>query len=56
MLDTILAIVAIALAVAVPLGIEYLKKPRLDLVPSVWAPPGMAPWTFAVFRVRNKPI
>lgn len=55
-LDTILAIVALVLALAVPLGIERAKKPRLELTPSTWSAQGAVPFTFAVFRVQNKPI
>jgi hypothetical protein len=52
----ILAIVAIVLAVIVPTGIEYLKKPRLDIVPGNWEPQGTAPWKFAVARVVNRSL
>ena len=43
-------------ALAVPFRIEWLKKPRLEIVPSTWLPTGPVGWTFATVRVRNKPL
>lgn len=56
MLDTILAVAGLAAAFIVPGTIEYLKRPKLEIVPGAWVPPGPAPWTFASVRVRNKQI
>lgn len=53
---TILGVVAIAVAVAVPFGIERLKRPRLEIVSSQWSPPGFVLWTFATVRIRNRPL
>lgn len=56
MLDTILAVAGLAAAFIVPGTIEYLKRPKLEIVPGSWVPPGPAPWTFASVRIRNKKI
>jgi hypothetical protein len=40
-------------ALGVPIGIERLKRPSLDIVPSPWTPAGPAYWTFAAVRVRR---
>ena len=59
-IGTVLAIVGIVLAIVVPvvvaLGVEALKRARLEIAPSVWRPPNFVTWTFATVRVRNKPI
>jgi hypothetical protein len=51
-----LAIVAIVLAIAIPLGIELLKRPRLRIEAAPWVPQGPVPWIFAVVRVQNLPL
>jgi hypothetical protein len=56
MLDTILAVAGLAAAFIVPGTIEYLKRPKLEIVPGSWVPPGPAQWTFASVRIRNKQI
>src|SRR5260370_14964303 len=56
MLDIILAAAGLAAAFIVPGTIEYLKRPKLVIVPGAWVPPGPAPWTFASVRIRNKQI
>ena len=57
---TFLAIVGIVLAIVVPvvvaLGVEKLKRARLEIVPSEWRPPSFVTWIFATVRVRNKPL
>jgi hypothetical protein len=57
---TVLAIVGIVLAIVVPvvvaLGIEALKRARLEIAASLWRPPNFVTWTFATVRVRNKPL
>jgi hypothetical protein len=59
-IGTVLAIIGIILAIVVPvvvaLGVEALKRARLEIVPSEWRPPNFATWTFATARVRNKPL
>ena len=59
-IGTVLAIIGIVLAIAVPLvvalGVEALKRARLEIAPSVWQFPNFVPWTFATARVRNKPL
>jgi hypothetical protein len=52
----VIAIVAVVAAVVIPLGIEQLKRPQLEIVPSQWSPPEFVPWTFATVRIRNKPV
>lgn len=47
----VLALVAIALTVA----IEAIKRPRLDVRPSIFRPSGPLPWTFAAVEVVNDP-
>lgn len=59
-IGTVLAIVGIVLAIVVPvvvaLGVEALKRARLEIAPSVWRPPNFVTWTFATVRVHNKPL
>jgi hypothetical protein len=55
-LGVILAIIGIVAAIAVPLSIELLKRPRLKIVPTRWSPGGPVEWTFAVVQVLNKPL
>ena len=55
-LGVILAIVGIVAAIIVPLSIEVLKRPRLEIVPTPWSPGGPVEWTFAVVQVLNKPL
>lgn len=44
-----------ALALVLMPVIEWLKRPRLEITPNAWG--GSRPeWTFAVVRVRNKPL
>jgi hypothetical protein len=51
----VLGVVAIVASIVVPTGLERLKRPRLEIIPSLWAPPRFVTWTFATVRVRNKP-
>jgi hypothetical protein len=51
-----LGVAALAAAFVVPATIEWLKRPRLEIVPSPWAPAGPVAWTFAAVRIRNKPL
>lgn len=53
---TVLGLVAIGVAIAVPFGIEALKRPRLEIIPSQWSPSRFVTWTFATVRVYNKPL
>ena len=52
----VLGLVGIVLAVAVPLSLSWLEKPRIEIVPASWQPQGVVLWSFAVLRVRNKPL
>lgn len=45
-----------AVSLVVTLGIEWLKRPRLEVVAETWKPTGQTPWWFAVAHVRNKPL
>jgi hypothetical protein len=51
-----IAILALIAALIVPLGIERLKRPRLDIIPSPWTPSRPVAWTFAAVRIRNLPL
>ncbi len=51
-----LAIAALVVAVALPIGLEWLRKPRLEVRAARWTPAGPMPWTFAVIHVRNRPL
>jgi hypothetical protein len=53
-----LAIVGLALACAAILltvAIEWLKRPRLEIRPSVFRPSGPTEWTFAAVQIFNDP-
>ncbi|MBI5284964.1 MAG: hypothetical protein HY874_07705 [Chloroflexi bacterium] len=52
----ILGVAGIGLAVAVPVCLLWLEKPRLEIMPASWQPQGVVLWWFAVLRVRNKPL
>ena len=59
MVEAIIGIVlgaaGLGAAVGVPLGIERLKKPQLEIVPTTWQASGpIYPMTFASAQVRNK--
>lgn len=51
-----IGLAALVLAVLVPVTIEWLKRPQLQIEPSPWAPQGPVGWTFAAVRVRNEPL
>lgn len=51
-----LAVAALAAAFFVPGTIEWLKRPRLEVVLSPWTPAGPVAWTFAAVRIRNRPV
>lgn len=57
-MDTGLVLGAAALGAAfvVPVAIEALKRPRLDIISSPWSPAGPVAWTFAAVQVHNKPL
>jgi hypothetical protein len=52
----VLAVVGIVAAFAAPATIEVLKRPRLEITPTPWAPMGPTAWTFATVQIRNMPI
>src|SRR5262249_26807565 len=54
-LGVVLGGLAIIASIVVPTGLERLKRPRLEIIPSQWYPPRFVTWTFATVRVRNKP-
>jgi hypothetical protein len=56
MIELILGASGLGAAVAVPAGIEALKRPRLGIVPSPWTPAGPVAWTFAAVQIHNKPM
>jgi hypothetical protein len=47
---------AIALAIIVPLAIEWLKHPRLEIRRMAWRASAPVDWTFAAVRVYNRPL
>lgn len=49
-------VAALVAAFVVPISIEWLKRPRLEIVPSPWLAAGPVVWTFATVRIRNKPL
>ena len=52
----ILAAIAIVVAIAIVFYVEWLKRPRLEIVTAIWQPPRPVQWTFAVVQVRNRPL
>lgn len=52
----ILGAAGLVAAFAAPGAIEVLKRPRLEIIPTPWAPAGPTAWTFATVQVRNEPI
>jgi hypothetical protein len=54
----ILGLIGIAAAFFVPGIIEYLEKPRIEIIPVSWVYPGrqVYPMAFASAEVRNKPL
>src|SRR6476620_11818174 len=55
-LGVALGIAALAVAIVLPLGLEWLRKPRLEIKAERWNPSGPTAWSFAVVHVRNKPL
>jgi hypothetical protein len=55
-LGIVLGALGLVAAIAVPIAIEFLKRPQLEIVPSIWRPGGPALFTFAAAQVRNKPL
>jgi hypothetical protein len=52
-----LGALAIVVGIATPFVVEWLKNPRLEVVPQRWEAEGpIYPMTFASAMVRNKPI
>jgi hypothetical protein len=43
-------------ALVLPVLLELLRRPRLEIKPERWGPVGQHAWTFAVVHVRNKPL
>lgn len=52
----VVAILALVFAIGVPLLIERLKRPSLEITAADWRTPGPLIRTFAVVRIRNKPV
>jgi len=52
----ILAVSLATVALLLTLGIEWLKRPRLEIVPSPFSPSGPISFTFAAVQVKNKPL
>jgi hypothetical protein len=52
----VLGVAGIVLAIAVPLCLSWLEKPRLEITAASWQPQGVVLWWFAALRVRNKPL
>jgi hypothetical protein len=51
-----LGIAAIIVAVVLPIGLEWLRRPRLEIRAARWTASGPMPWTFAVVHVRNRQL
>lgn len=45
-----------AFALVVMIALEWLKRPRLEVMAETWKPSGPTAWWFAVAHVRNKPL
>lgn len=56
MIVLVLTIAALVAAFGVPVSVEALRRPQLEIIPSRWLPAGPTPWTFATVQVRNKPL
>jgi hypothetical protein len=52
----IAALVLAALAIVLLFVVEWVKRPRLEIAPSLFIAPGPIPWTFAAVQARNKPL
>lgn len=52
----IAALVLAGLAITLTVGIEWAKRPRLEIRPSRFRPSGPIAWTFAAVQVQNKPL
>jgi len=50
------ALIVAALAIVLLFVVEWVKRPRLEIVPSLFVPSGPLAWTFAAVQVRNKPL
>jgi hypothetical protein len=50
------AVVLAGIAILLVIGIEWLKRPRLEIVTSPFSPSSGVPFTFAAVQVRNKPL
>lgn len=51
-----LGLAALVVAIVLPLSLESLRKPRLEIKAERWNPSGPAAWSFAVVHVRNRPL
>jgi hypothetical protein len=51
-----LGVAAIVVAIAIPLWVERLKRPRLGIIASQWVAGRPVPWTFAAVQVQNRPL
>lgn len=55
-LGLVIAALALVMGIAVPLVIESVKRPKLEIVATTWIPGRPFPFTFASARVVNKPL
>ncbi len=52
----IAAIVVGAAALLLVLVVEWLKRPRLQILPAYWRASLPVPWVFAAVQIRNRPL
>jgi hypothetical protein len=50
-----LAVLAILIALSLPVLIDRVKRPRLAIIPTSWSPSFPTAWSFATFAVYNRP-
>ncbi len=52
----LLFLVLAALAPAIPMVVERIRRPRIEIDARPWTPSNPLPWTFAVVNVRGRPL
>ena len=52
----IAGVVLAASALVLMVGVEWLKRPRLEILPTSWRASLPVPWVFAAVKIRNRPL
>ncbi len=56
LVSLVLSAIAIVVAVILVLLVEWLKRPRPQIVPVIWQPERAVQWTFAAVKIYNRPL